>query len=110
LLARAIVDNRPETYASAVRSDFLPELITASSYANRFYHGSFCGGALLDRMIQMAAYSAEMRTILRDLFAGSQGYTDLRQRVGGSLPTILRECGSNLLWRGVETNLSSSSA
>jgi len=41
LLARAIVDNRPETYASAVRSDFLPELITASSYANRFYHGSF---------------------------------------------------------------------
>jgi flavin-dependent dehydrogenase len=108
LLAKALNDNRPETYAASVRSDFLPELITAASYARRFYHGSFCGGALLDRMIQMAAYSEEMRTILRDLFAGSQGYGNLRQRVGGSLPTILRECGSNLLWGGGATNLSSS--
>jgi flavin-dependent dehydrogenase len=109
LLAHALSDNRPEKYASAVRSDFLPELITAASYANRFYHGSFCGGALLDRMVQMAAYSEEMRTILRDLFAGSQGYTDLRQRVGASLPTILKECGTSLLW-GRETKNSVSPA
>ena len=109
LLAHALNDNRPEKYASAVRSDFLPELITAASYANRFYRGSFCGGALLDRMVQMAAYSEEMRTILRDLFAGSQGYTDLRQRVGASLPTILKECGTSLLW-GSETNNSVSPA
>jgi flavin-dependent dehydrogenase len=99
LLADALIENRPEHYAASVRSDFLPELITAASYTNRFYHGSFCGGALLDRMVQMAAYSEEMRAILRDLFSGSQGYTDLRQRVTASLPTILRQCGANLLWR-----------
>lgn len=97
LLADAILTHHPENYESSVRVDFLPELITAASYANRFYHGSFCGGALLDRMVQMAAYSEEMRGILRDLFAGSQGYTDLRQRVGASLPTILKQCGANLL-------------
>jgi len=109
LLAHALSENRPEKYASAVRSDFLPELITAASYANRFYHGSFGGGALLDSMVQMAAYSEEMRTILRDLFAGLQGYTDLRQRVGASLPTILKECGTSLLW-GSETKISVSPA
>ncbi len=108
LLANALIENRPEQYASSVRSDFLPELITAAGYAHRFYHGSFCGGGLLDRMIQMAAYSEEMRAILRDLFAGSQGYTDLRQRVGGSLPTILKQCGANLLWRNGEAKISAS--
>jgi hypothetical protein len=110
LLAHAITAGTPEVYDAAVRSDFLPELITAASYAHRFYHGSFCGGALLERMIQMAAYSEEMRAILRDLFAGSQGYTDLRHRVGGSLPTILRQCGTNLLWGGSDASLSSSPA
>ena len=98
LLAKALIEGSPEQYATTVRQNFLPELITAASYAQRFYHGSFCGGALLDRMVQMAAYSEEMRVILRDLFAGAQGYTDLRQRVGGSLPTILKQCGANLLW------------
>jgi flavin-dependent dehydrogenase len=110
LLARALIENAPEEYASAVRSDFLPELITAASYANRFYHGSFCGGALLDRMVQMASHSEEMRAILCDLFAGSQGYADLRQRVGGSLPKILKECGANLLWGSGEAKISISPA
>jgi flavin-dependent dehydrogenase len=106
LLANALIENHPERYAARVRSDFLPELITASSYANRFYHGSFCGGALLDRMVQMATYSEEMRGILRNLFSGSQGYTDLRQRVTSSLPTILKQCGANLLWRNSGTEIS----
>ena len=109
-LADALIAKQPQRYASAVRSDFLPELITAASYAKRFYHGSFCGGALLDRMIQMAASSEQMRAILRDLFAGSQGYTDLRQRVGGSLPSILKECGSKLLWGSGEAKISNSPA
>ena len=108
LLAQALIEKHPERYDASVRSDFLPELITAASYANRFYHGSFCGGALLHRMIQMAAYSEEMRAILRDLFAGSQGYTDLRQRVSGSLPTILKQCGANLLWGNGEAEISGS--
>ena len=110
LLAHALIANQPERYASAIRSDFLPELIAAASYADRFYHGSFLGGSLLDRMIQMAAYSEEMRIILRDLFAGSQGYTDLRQRVAASLPTILKECGTNLLSRNSEATISTSPA
>jgi flavin-dependent dehydrogenase len=109
LLANALIENHPENYASSVQSDFLPELITAASYAQRFYHGSFCGGALLDRMIQMAAYSEEMRRTLRDLFSGSQGYTDLRQRVTASLPTILKQCGANLLWGNGSTEISSPS-
>lgn len=108
LLAEALIENRPEHYAASVRTDFQPELITAASYANHFYHGSFCGGALLDRMIQMAAYSEEMRAILRDLFSGSQGYLDLRQRVGGSLPTILKQCGANLLWGNGDAEISAS--
>ena len=105
LFAKAWIEGRAQDYSAAVQADFLPELVTAASYANRFYHGSFCGGALLDRMIQMAAYSEEMRAILRDLFSGSQGYTDLPQRVGGSLPTILKQCGANLLWGGGETEM-----
>jgi len=98
MLAQALTSGHPEAYTAAVRSELLPELTTAASYAQRFYHGSFCGGALLDRMVQMATYSEEMRAILRDLFAGSQGYTDLRQRVTSRLPTVLKQCGANLLW------------
>ena len=108
LLANALIENHATDYAAAVRAELLPELITAASYAHRFYHGAFCGGALLDRMVQMAAYSEEMQAILRDLFAGSQGYTDLRQRVTGSLPTILKQCGTNLLWGGGDAGFAGS--
>ena len=82
-------------------------------YTDRFPGGRVFDGVvyqvherLLDRMIQMAAYSEEMCTVLRDLFAGSQGYTDLRQRVTGSLPTILKQCGANLLWGSGEAEIS----
>jgi flavin-dependent dehydrogenase len=92
LLADSLLGGQPESYPDLVRGDFLPDLIAASRYAERFYHGKFWGGTVIERMLQMAARSTTMRGLLQDLFAGSQSYLDLRGRVRSALPRVVREC------------------
>lgn len=95
LLAESLLAGEPESYPARIRGDFLPDLIAASRYAARFYHGKFWGGTVIERMLQMAARSTTMRGLLQDLFAGSQSYLDLRARVRSALPRVARECVLN---------------
>ncbi len=91
LLARALLAGRPEEYEDLVRQDFLPELIEAAKYSERFFHGMFLGETVLERMIQFAAESASFRELLSDLFSGAQGYVGLKARCYRTLPGVLRD-------------------
>jgi len=99
LLAQALLANAPESYPVLVKQDFLPELERAARIADRFYSGDWLGGSVLERMVQLTARSARFRDLMRDLFAGTQEYSDLRQRVRQSLPRIVTETLVSTVWR-----------
>jgi geranylgeranyl reductase family protein len=65
-------------YETAWREDFGRELHRASQMRRRFY-GNFFGASFTERMIQFAALHGGIRKTIRELVAGDQGYTDLKQ-------------------------------
>ena len=91
LLSSALLQNAPESYPSLVRADFLPELERAARMVDRFYSGSWLGGPVTERMVRLTSRSPMFRELMRDLFAGTQDYSNLRQRVCRSLPRIAGE-------------------
>lgn len=88
LLRQTLLANTPENYPTLAKEDFLPELERAARIADRFYAGEWLGGSVIERMIQLTGRSARFRDLMRDLFSGAQGYSDLRDRVYRSLPRI----------------------
>ncbi|HZQ19925.1 MAG TPA: NAD(P)/FAD-dependent oxidoreductase [Terriglobales bacterium] len=98
LLAEALRADAPEVYSGLVRSDFLPELEHAARIAHRFYAGEWMGAPVTERMIQLTEHSPKFRDLMRDLFAGSQGYSGLRERLYGSLPRIAAQALVSTLW------------
>jgi flavin-dependent dehydrogenase len=99
LLSQALLAGSPERYPVLVKEDFLPELERASRIAYRFYSGDWLGGSVLERMVQLTARSSRFRELMGDLFAGSQEYSGLRQRVQRSLPRIAAEALVSTVWR-----------
>jgi flavin-dependent dehydrogenase len=99
LLSEALLAGAPEHYRVRVKEDFLPELERASRIADRFYSGDWLGGSVLERMVQLTALSPRFRELMRDLFAGTQEYSNLRPRVRRSLPKIVAEALVSTLWR-----------
>lgn len=91
LLSQALLNDGPGAYENSIRCEILPELERASRIADRFYSGRWLGGPVIERMLQLTARSSRFRNLMRDLFAGSQGYTDLKQRVRRGLPKIATE-------------------
>jgi len=91
LLSHCVLQESPESYQALVRKDFLTELERASRIANRFYSGEWMGGSVIERMVQLTALSARFRELMRDLFAGVQEYSGLKERLYRSLPRIAAE-------------------
>jgi flavin-dependent dehydrogenase len=99
LLAEAIVNQAPESYAQRVKTEILPELELASRIADRFYSGAWLGGPVVERMVSLNARSTRFCEIMRDLFAGRQEYAGLKRRVHRSLPRIVGEALLSSVWR-----------
>jgi len=106
LLSQALLNDAPETYAALVRRELLPELERASRIADRFYAGKWLGGPVIERMIQLTGRSPKFCDLMRDLFAGSQGYEDLKRRIYRSLPRIVGEAIVGAVRRIPEPQLS----
>lgn len=100
LLSQVLVADRPETYRDRVREDFLPDLIEGARYAERFYHGTFLGEHVLERVVQFAEESAKFRKLMCDLFSGAQGYIGLRARAYRTLPRLLCDFVASVGGRG----------
>ena len=89
LCADAFLDGLPEKYASLLEQEVLAELKVAARVSQRFYKGEIFGDSVLDRMVSLTAQSASFRDLMSDLFAGIQGYRDLRARLGEMLPAVM---------------------
>ncbi len=91
LLAQALLTHEPESYPNFLHDDFLPELEVAANMAGRFYRGRWMGESVIERMIQFTDSSTSFRALMSDMFAGTQGYRDLRRRLYLTLPRMLAE-------------------
>jgi geranylgeranyl diphosphate/geranylgeranyl-bacteriochlorophyllide a reductase len=91
LCANALLAGRPDDYRLMLEQELLPELKLAARVSHRFYAGQIFGGNVLEQMVALTAKSASFRELMSDLFAGIQGYRDLRERLVRILPAVMAE-------------------
>ena len=91
LCANALLGGRPDEYRIHLEEDLLPELKLAARVSQRFYSGQIFGDSVLERMVSLTAQSPSFRELMSDLFAGIQGYRDLRARMYRILPSVMAE-------------------
>jgi flavin-dependent dehydrogenase len=97
LLAQAILAGEPGLYRSRLKQDFLPEIEMAARIANRFFTGQWMGDAVTERMVQFTQHSPRFQQLMCDMFAGTQLYLDLRQRLYRTLPAMVAESAISAL-------------
>lgn len=88
LLTQALL-TRTQSYDEMWRAEFGDEMRRAAEIQQRFYHGSFAGAPLTERMVQIARVHRGVRETLLDLIAGEQGYVDLKPRLRRSALSIV---------------------
>jgi geranylgeranyl diphosphate/geranylgeranyl-bacteriochlorophyllide a reductase len=91
LCADALLAGQPYAYQSRLQEDVLAELHLAARVSRRFYRGQIFGESVLERIVSLTANSASVRDLMSDLFAGTQGYRDLRSRLYRILPALMAQ-------------------
>jgi flavin-dependent dehydrogenase len=104
LCANALLGGRPDEYRIHLEEELLPELKLAARVSQRFYSGQIFGDSVLERMVSLTAQSPSFRELMSDLFAGIQGYRDLRARMYRILPSVMAEGLAGTLRRPWNTN------
>lgn len=91
LCAEAMLAGRPEEYRARLQEEVVAELKLAARVSPRFYNGQIFGDSVLEKMVSLTAQGASFRDLMSDLFAGIQGYRDLRARLYRILPAVMAE-------------------
>jgi geranylgeranyl diphosphate/geranylgeranyl-bacteriochlorophyllide a reductase len=91
LCAQALLAGHPSAYPAALDQEILPELKLAARASRHFYSGQVLGESVVERVVSLTEQSESIRDLMSDLFAGVQGYRDLRSRLYRNLPTLLAE-------------------
>lgn len=91
LCADTLLGGRPDEYRLRLQDEVLAELKVAARVSQRFYNGQIFGDSVLERMVSLTTQSASFRDLMSDLFAGIQGYRDLRSRLYRILPSVMAE-------------------
>jgi flavin-dependent dehydrogenase len=99
LCANALLADNPAQYQAGLEDEILPELRLAARVSQRFYHGRHFGESVPELMIKLTAQSESFRELMSDLFAGIQGYQDLKTRLYRLLPTVMAQGLSSALLR-----------
>lgn len=97
LLAQALMEGQPQAYPERLRAAFSADLEIASHIARKIFRGTFLGGAITTRMVQLLNYSPAFRDLIRDIFSGSQDYRSLKRRLWGQLGITLAEFSRSFL-------------
>ncbi len=104
LCAEALLAGQLAGYKDCLEKEILPELRLAASVSHRFYKGKVFGDSVTERTISLTAQSESFRRLMSDLFAGIQGYRDLRARLYRTLPAMIAEglaSSLHLPWNGL---------
>jgi flavin-dependent dehydrogenase len=100
LAAKAILaeslDLAGVAYKKLLRRDFMADLEFGSRLAGRVFQGTFLGGSVTSRMVQFTRLSPRFRSVMQDLFAGTQPYAGLKRRLMKNLNGSLVEIVCNL--------------
>ena len=97
LASRSILDesHAPEAKAQAyrmlLREDFMADLEFGSLLSGRVYSSSFMFGTVPARMVQFTRRSPRFCALMQDLFAGTQSYLGLKDRILRGLRGTLGE-------------------
>jgi flavin-dependent dehydrogenase len=97
LLAESLIARKVAEYPARIRKAFSTDLEFATRIARRFYGGHFLGGAVATRMIQFIERSPTFRSLMADVFAGSQDYCGLKRRLWAQCGTTLTEVVGSLM-------------
>jgi flavin-dependent dehydrogenase len=97
LLAEALIEGQPEAYPERLRAAFSADLEFAAQIARKVFRGTFLGGAITTRMVQLVNYSPTFRDLIRDIFSGSQDYRSLKQRLWRQLGITMAEFSRSIL-------------
>jgi flavin-dependent dehydrogenase len=84
-------EGKPAAYSALVRQDFLADLEYGSTLAKRFFTGRFLFSGATTRMVDFMKRSPRFHELMQDLFAGTQDYLSLKQRLFSQLQFTLRE-------------------
>jgi geranylgeranyl reductase family protein len=94
LAAQAVLAERGERhklYHTLLHGEFIEELSFGAGLAKRFFVQQVLFSSVPARMIELMRRSPRMLDIVQDLFAGTQGYIDLKQRILDNLNGTLHE-------------------
>jgi flavin-dependent dehydrogenase len=97
LLAQSIAEDVPHEYPARLRSAFSADLEFAAHIATRIFRGTFLGGAITTRMVQLLNYSPAFRGLIRDVFSGSQDYRTMKRRLWAQLGITATEFTRNFI-------------
>lgn len=88
-------------YAASVRRDFLDELEFAARISKRVFLGKFLFSSVTARMIQFSRRSPRFYRVMQDLFAGTQNYVDLKERLMRGINGTLHEILMSVLFQRI---------
>jgi flavin-dependent dehydrogenase len=91
LLAQALAEGQLEAYPERLRGAFSADLEFAAHLARKLFRGTFLGGAITTRLVQLVNYSPAFRALIRDVFSGSQDYRSLKSRLWNQLGITVAE-------------------
>jgi flavin-dependent dehydrogenase len=97
LLAQAMSEGQPQAYPERLRAAFSADLEFAATLARKLFRGTFLGGAITTRMVQILNYSPAFRDLIRDVFSGSQDYRTLKERLWNQLGITAAEITRSFL-------------
>ena len=96
--------DRLQVYRRLLRRDFAADLEFGSRLAKRVFLGSFLCGSVPARMVQFTRHSTRFSGVMQDLFAGTQPYLGLKNRLlrnlNGSIYEIAMSLGLSRLLPG----------
>jgi flavin-dependent dehydrogenase len=78
-------------YRAVIAKEFVHDLEFASALAKRVFLGHFVFRTVPQRMVQFMNRSPRFRDLMQDLFAGTQNYIDLRDRLLRNINGTMQE-------------------
>lgn len=103
LASRVVLDEshsiagKVQAYRDLLRRDFAADLELAAGMARRVFLDRFFFRAIPTRMVEFVRRSPRFRAVIQDLFAGTQPYIGLRQRVVVNLAGSIYEVLASLI-------------
>ena len=99
VLADQEPEKKAEHYRQLIARDFGLDLTYGSGLAKRIFCGVICYGAVPSKMINFMKRSPKFCEVMQDLFAGTQPYLELKNRLLRNVNTTLHEILMSFLFR-----------